>query len=68
MWINALGYRSLDNPILISKIRSRYETMTVNSPRVSIVLGIKYDSVENIAGEEYAIAIRKAMHKWMFNY
>lgn len=69
LWLKSLGYSSLDNPDLLAMIRRRYYVMDRDNERCSIVIGVKGGfSFENDTSIDYAQSIRKAMHKWMFNY
>ena len=69
LWLKSVGYNSLDNADLLANMKRRYDSMTREQPSCSIIIGViggcrfKYDT-----SIDYAYSVRKAMHKWMFNY
>ena len=68
LWLKSVGYSSLDNYYLVQKIRARYDLMERRNTGCSIILGVCNCAFERETGREYADSIRKAMHRWMFNY
>lgn len=69
MWLKSVGYSSLDNAALLESMRRRYNLMERNNVGCSIIIGVRGGSrFEDDTSLDYARGIRKAMHKWMFNY
>lgn len=69
LWLKSLGYSSLDNADLLASMRRRYDVMDRDNVGCSIIIGVQGGfCFEGNTSCEYAQSVRKAMHKWMFNY
>lgn len=69
LWLKSVGYSSLDNADLLASMRRRYDVMDRDNVGCSIIIGVRggfrFESDTSLC---YARSVRKAMHRWMFNY
>lgn len=69
LWLKSVGYSSLDNADLLASMRRRYNVMDRDNVGCSIIMGVSGSIYfEDNTSLDYARSVRKAMHKWMFNY
>ena len=69
LWLKSLGYSSLYDRRLLADMRHRYDVMDRSNVQCSIIIGVRGGGrFESNTSLDYARSVRKAMHRWMFDY